>query len=184
MGGCLVTGTQDPVGTEAPTADLLARCLMAYRQTAGLMPVSGPLLDLDWGELWTHYSQLLQHHPGVIILYPGSLGDRISDHLTVADWARDWRVPLMLTLSMGKGAIPQAAAYHALADRAQAKLIGWVLFHEGEPPQPDPEDLQAQIQVLTGTPVLGGLPQSALEQAGDPDLARWGATLDWERMRW
>lgn len=184
LGGCLVTGTQDLMGNGSPTADLLAQCLMAYRQNAGLMPVNGPLIELDWGELWAHYSQLLQHHPSVIILYPGSLGDRISEQLTVADWARDWRMPLILTLPVGEAAIPQAAAYRALADRAKAKLLGWVLFHEGDRPQPDPADLPAQIQILTGIPVLGGLPKPILEQAEAQELARWGATLDWERMRW
>ncbi len=184
MGGCLITGTQELDTEGSPTADLLARCLMAYQQNSGLMPVNGPVMDLDWGELWAHYRQLLQHHSSVILLYPGSLGDQISDHLTVADWARDWRLPLILTLPVGPQTISQAAAYQALAAQAQAKLLGWVFFHLQAQPEPDPATLQSQIQTLTHTPILGGLSKSALESASEHQLAQWGATLDWERMRW
>lgn len=185
LGGCLITGTQDPESNGSPTAHLLARCLMAYlQQNPGLMPVSAPLTDLDWGELWAHYSQLHHHHSSVIILYPGSLGDRISDHLTVADWARDWRVPLILTLPLGNQTLAQAAAYGALAHQAKAKVIGMVLFHLSASPDEEPAELHHQIQILTGIPILGGLPANALEGADEQELARWGATLDWERMRW
>ncbi|MBD0264898.1 MAG: dethiobiotin synthase, partial [Tolypothrix sp. Co-bin9] len=96
----------------------------------------------------------------VLIEALGGLGSPITDELTVADLAGEWRLPTVLIVPVKLGAIGQAVANVALAKQSRVHLVGIVLncveprteaqIADWTPPQ--------LIQSLTNTPVLGCLP--------------------------
>ena len=113
----------------------------------------------------------------------GGLGSPVTSELTVADLARDWRLPTVLAVPVRLGAIGQAVANVALAKQAGVSLTGIVLncvapCSEEEIASWAPAYL---IESLTQVPVLGCLPY-----LNDPTdiakLAKAASDLDLERL--
>ncbi|EAW43081.1 ATP-dependent dethiobiotin synthetase BioD, partial [Nodularia spumigena] len=119
----------------------------------------------------------------VLVEALGGLGSPITNELTVADLAGDWRLPTVLVVPVRLGAIAQAVANVALARQSKVNLKGIVLNcvqprTDAEIADLTPSDL---IQSLTHTPVLGCLPY--LDNLEDLDkLAQVASHLDWERL--
>jgi len=141
----------------------------------------GRRVELD--RAWTMFQSLQQQHDFVLIEALGGLGSPITDETTVADLARDWRLPVVLVVPVRLGAIAQAVANVALARQSRVHLQGIVL----NCPQPclveevadwAPQDL---IQTLTHTPVLGTVPHLS-DPADLSKLAQVASDLDLERL--
>lgn len=146
---------------------------------------------IDLSIPWRTLQQLQQSYDCVLVEGLGGLGSPITRELTVADLARDWRLPTVLVVPVKLGAIGQAVANVALARQSKVELKGIVLncTHrrtEAEVAQWAPPDL---IQSLTQIPVLGVLPY--LENVGASleekleyrrDLAAAAASLHLEAL--
>ncbi len=138
---------------------------------------------VDLGVVWQAFSKLRSQRDFVLVEALGGLGSPITDELTVADLAGDWRLPTVLVVPVRLGAIAQAVANVALARQLKVNLKGIVLNcvqprTEAEIADWTPSDL---IQSLTNIPVLGCLPY--LDNLEDLDkLAEVASNLDWERL--
>jgi len=139
--------------------------------------------SVDLAVVWQAFSKLRSQRDFVLVEALGGLGSPITNELTVADLAGDWRLPTVLVVPVRLGAIAQAVANVALARQSKVNLKGIVL--NCVQPRTDeeisdwtPADL---IQSLTHTPVLGCLPY--LDNLEDLDkLAQIASNLDWERL--
>lgn len=141
----------------------------------------GRRVDLE--PAWVTLQSLQQNHDVVLVEALGGLGSPVTHELTVADLARDWRLPVVLVVPVKLGAIAQAVANVALARQSRLDLKGIVL-NCVQPCSPQevadwaPQDL---IQALTYTPVLGILPH--LSNPTDlTKLAQVAADLVLERL--
>ena len=141
--------TNAPIHFPAPLAPPLAAAQAEQR--------------LDLGKLWQAYNTRRQQTDLLLVENWGGLGDPITDELTGADLARDWRIPIILIVPVGVGAIGQAVAYTALArshQNHQIDLVGIVFnclqsYRAARLEELCPIDL---VQSLTQVPVLGILP--------------------------
>ncbi|ELR99427.1 dethiobiotin synthase [Gloeocapsa sp. PCC 73106] len=116
--------------------------------------------EIDLGLVWQSFSRLTQSKDLVVVEAIGGLGTPITHELTVADLARDWRLPTLLVVPVKLGAIAQAVANVMYARYAQVKLMGIILSCVGDDAEAQleewaPVDL---ITSLTQIPVLGTLP--------------------------
>ena len=147
-------------------------------------PVAPPIAaakenrTVDLAIVWQTFKAL---QPWVLVEALGGLGSPITDELTVADLARDWRLKTVLVVPVKLGAISAAVANVALARQAGVDLQGIVLSCT----QPHSESKLADwtpielIQSLTNVPVLGILPY--LSDRTDLDkLAQIASGLDLE----
>ncbi|NJK63064.1 MAG: hypothetical protein HC921_10650 [Synechococcaceae cyanobacterium SM2_3_1] len=186
MPSLLITGTRDPNRAVLSNAELLAPCLVAYlrrqtRQTLKILTAPADLSSLNWEAFWQNYISLQQAHPWVAVVYPGSAGDSIDTHLSVADWAHDWRLPLLLTLPLEPWSVSQAVAFTALVRQAGAALLGVVLVQGQESPASSLDLIVTAIQLRCSVPVLGMIPLTRLISATtDSDRADLGAQLNWQ----
>ncbi len=139
--------------------------------------------SVDLAVVWQAFSKLRSQRDFVLVEALGGLGSPITDELTVADLAGEWRLPTVLVVPVRLGAIAQAVANVALARQSKVNLKGIVLNcvqprTDAEIADWTPSDL---IQSLTHTPVLGCLPY--LDNVEDLDkLAQVASNLDWERL--
>ncbi|MEO0375413.1 MAG: dethiobiotin synthase [Cyanobacteria bacterium P01_A01_bin.17] len=129
-------------------------------------PLAPPIAALQEGKTinlglaWQTLQMLQQSHEQVLVEGVGGLGSPLTQELTVADLARDWRLPTLLVIPVRLGAIGQAVANVALARQAGLTLRGIVL-NCVESRTADqvanwaPVDL---LQSLTQVPILGMLP--------------------------
>lgn len=136
----------NPVFYQAPLAPPIAAAL--ENTTVDLAPA------------WQRYVVLQQHCDWVLVEGLGGLGSPVTDELTVADLAADWRLPVVLVVPVKLGAIAATVANVALARQHQLKLQGIVLNcttpdAENTLDQLTPPDL---LSNLTRIPVLGVLP--------------------------
>lgn len=141
----------------------------------------GRLIDL--GQAWQAFETLRQQRQWVLVEALGGLGSPITHELTVADLARDWRLPVVLVVPVKLGAIAQAVANVALARQSGIHLKGIVLncvnsCSDQEIADWAPIDL---IQSLTNIPVLGIMPHLA-DLADLSKLAQVASNLDLERL--
>lgn len=131
--------------------------------------------------VWPAFEALRRRFDFVLVEALGGLGSPITHELTVADLARDWRIPTVLVVPVKLGAIAQAVANVALARQANVDLKGIVLNcvqprTAQEIADWTPADL---ISSLTQMPVLGCLPY--LENPTDPlKLAQVASQLELE----
>lgn len=138
---------------------------------------------VDLAVVWQTFSQLRSQRDFLLVEALGGLGSPVTEELTVADLAGEWRLPTVLVVPVKLGAIAQAVANVALARQAKVNLKGIVLNciqprTDAEIADWTPSDL---IQSLTNTPVLGCLPY--LDNPEDLDkLAQVASHLDWERL--
>ncbi|WP_375511328.1 dethiobiotin synthase [uncultured Nostoc sp.] len=139
--------------------------------------------QVDLAVVWQALSKLRSQRDFVLVEALGGLGSPVTEELTVADLAGEWRLPTVLVVPVRLGAIAQAVANVALARQSRINLKGIVLnciqrrtdaeIADWTPPQ--------LIQSLTNTPVLGCLPY--LDNLTDLDkLAQVASDLDWETL--
>jgi dethiobiotin synthetase len=117
-------------------------------------------VEIDLNSAWQALERMRQQHDFVLVEAIGGLGTPITAELTVADLAREWRLPTVLVVPVKLGAIGSAVANVALARQYNVQLRGIVLSCTQprsivEIANLAPADL---IQSLTSTPVLGCLP--------------------------
>lgn len=133
--------------------------------------------------VWQAFETLRQKRQWVLVEALGGLGSPVTHELTVADLARDWRLPVVLVVPVKLGAIAQAVANVALARQSGIHLKGIVLncvqaCSDAEIADWTPIDL---IQSLTNVPVLGVLPHLA-DPTDLTKLAQVASNLDLERL--
>lgn len=132
---------------------------------------------------WQAFEGLQRQRDFVLVEALGGLGSPITHELTVADLARDWRLPAILVVPVRLGAIAQAVANVALARQSGVELKGIVLncvkpCSDEEIADWTPIDL---IQSLTNTLVLGVIP--FLDEPTDLNkLAQVASNLEIERL--
>ncbi|MBE9040916.1 ATP-dependent dethiobiotin synthetase BioD [Oscillatoriales cyanobacterium LEGE 11467] len=139
--------------------------------------------DIDLGLVWRQFRALSQERDWVFMEALGGLGSPVTDELTVADLARDWRLPTVLVVPVKLGAIAQAVANSALARQENVSLVGIVL-NCTQPRSPEEMgDLAPidSIEQLSGLPVLGCLPHLA-DPTNLDALAIAASNLDLERL--
>ncbi|MBD0386971.1 MAG: ATP-dependent dethiobiotin synthetase BioD [Nostoc sp. C3-bin3] len=139
--------------------------------------------QVDLAVVWQALSKLRSQRDFVLIEALGGLGSPVTEELTVADLAGEWRLPTVLVVPVRLGAIAQAVANVALARQSRVNLKGIVL--NCIQPRTDAEIAdwtpQRLIQSLTNMPVLGCLPY--LDNLTDLDkLAQVASDLDWETL--
>ncbi|MEB3882169.1 dethiobiotin synthase [Lyngbya sp. CCY1209] len=132
---------------------------------------------------WSALNHLRQSRDFVLVEALGGLGSPVTRELTVADLARDWRLPTVLVVPVRLGAIAQSVANVALARQSGVNLRGIVLNCVEPRTEADidnwtPADL---ITPLTQIPILGVLPY--LDNPKDVEqLARAAAGLELEAL--
>ncbi|MGF1482663.1 MAG: dethiobiotin synthase [Cyanophyceae cyanobacterium] len=138
--------------------------------------------SVDLAVVWQAFKALSQHQ-FVLVEALGGLGSPVTWELTVADLARDWRLPTVLVVPVKLGAIAAAVANVALARAAGVQVIGIVLncsSAQAESKRADWTPVEL-IQSLTNVPILGTIPYLA-----DPDaiaqLVQAASNLDIEEL--
>lgn len=137
--------------------------------------------QVDLAIAWRTLLSLQKQRDFVLVESLGGLGSPVTNELTVADLAGEWRLKTILVVPVRLGAIASAVANVALARQHKINLRGIILNctqprTESEIADLTPPDL---IQSFTNIPVLGCVPY--LENPRDLDkLAEVAAALDWE----
>jgi dethiobiotin synthetase len=179
------TGDRELYQNRFDLSQTLEEITPLHFQTPVAPPVAaereGRLIDL--GQAWQAFETLRQQRQWVLVEALGGLGSPITHELTVADLARDWRLPVVLVVPVKLGAIAQAVANVALARQSGIHLKGIVLncvnsCSDQEIADWAPIDL---IQSLTNIPVLGIMPHLA-DLADLSKLAQVASNLDLERL--
>ena len=189
MNALLIAGTDLGVGKTVLLNALLAywQHYYANRPIATLEAVHAEEATIpsaiNLEQTWQRFEALMQQQEFVLLEYSGGLGTPLTLETTVADLAWDWRIPTVLVVPIGPGAIAQAVANVALAQQSRLFLKGIVLnenhpCHKQEREEWAPIDL---LQSLTQKPVLGYIPY-----LGDPSnsnkLVQVAANLELERL--
>lgn len=133
--------------------------------------------------VWQALERLQKEREFVLAESLGGLGSPVTWELTVADIARDWRLPAVLVVPVRLGAISQAVANIALARQNKVLLNGIVLncLKPCSPQEIEDWASPALIESLTQIPVLGILPH--VDDLSDlAKLAQVASDLDLERL--
>jgi dethiobiotin synthetase len=133
--------------------------------------------------VWPIFQQLERRKALVLVEALGGLGSPVTPELTVADLARDWRLPTVLVVPVRLGAIAHTVANVALARQSGVELRGIVLNCTEARTEEEIADLTPieAIESFVQVPILGVLPY--FENAEDlPKLAAAAAQLDLERL--
>ncbi|HEY9651386.1 MAG TPA: dethiobiotin synthase [Coleofasciculaceae cyanobacterium] len=138
---------------------------------------------IDLGRVWQAFNTLCQQRQLVLVESLGGLGSPVTRELTVADLARDWRLPVVLVVPVKLGAIAQAVANVALARQSGVHLKGIVLNCIQPRSDEDianwtPIDL---IESLTNVPVFGIMPH-LVDTTDVAKLAQVASNLDLEKL--
>jgi dethiobiotin synthetase len=122
---------------------------------------------IDLGLVWRTFLKLQRERDFLLVESLGGLGSPVTDELTVADLAGEWRLPTVLVVPVRLGAIAQSVANAALARQAKINLLGIVLNCNQPRSEEEIGDLTPThlIESLTNFPVLGCLPY--LENVND-----------------
>jgi dethiobiotin synthetase len=159
----------NPLWYKSPVAPPLAAALEGKR--------------VDLSLAWKVFSELERQRDWVLVEGAGGLGSPVTESMTVADMADQWRMPAVLVVPIKLGSIAAAVANVALAQQKKVTLKGIVLnctqpCTQGQVDSWAPIEL---IESLTQTPVLGIMPY--LKQTKDLDiLADAAAQLNLERI--
>lgn len=115
---------------------------------------------VDLAPAWHRYTVLKRQCDWVLVEGLGGLGSPVTDEMTVADLAADWRLPVVLMVPVRLGAIAAAVANVALARQHRLQLQGIVLNCTTPEAQVQLNQLTPpdMISSLTRIPVLGVLP--------------------------
>jgi dethiobiotin synthetase len=159
----------NPLHFEAPLAPPIAADLEGKR--VKLEPV------------WKAFEALRSQRDFVLVEALGGLGSPVTHESTVADWAWDWHLPVVLVVPVRLGAIGQAVANVALARQSKVHLKGIVLNCIRSCSDEEVENWASVslIQRLTGLPVLGLIPYLS-DPTDIEKLAQVAANLDLERL--
>ncbi|NEQ49639.1 MAG: ATP-dependent dethiobiotin synthetase BioD [Leptolyngbya sp. SIO3F4] len=116
--------------------------------------------SVDLTPAWQRYATLRQQCDWVLVESLGGLGSPVTEEVTVADLAADWRLPVVLVVPVKLGAIANTVANVALARQHRLQLQGIVLNcvnpeAEAQLDQLAPAEM---LSNLTRIPVLGVLP--------------------------
>ena len=103
--------------------------------------------SVDLATVWTALQDLQAHSDQIFIEGIGGLGTPITHELTVADLARDWRLPTVLVVPVQLGALGQTIANVALARESKIDLKGIILSAKTA-------DAANQVHELTPPPIL------------------------------
>ena len=116
--------------------------------------------SIELGRVWQALSTLTRKSSLVLLESLGGLGSPVTNELTVANIAAEWRLPTVLVVPVKLGAIANAVANVALARSLNIDLKGIILNCSQAQSQEEIEDLTPidLIQSLTQTPVIGTLP--------------------------
>ena len=137
--------------------------------------------QVDLAIAWRTLLSLQKQRDFVLVESLGGLGSPVTNELTVADLAGEWRLKTVLVVPVRLGAIAQAVANVALARQHKINLRGIILNCTQPRTESEIADLTPPelIQSLTNIPVLGCVPY--LENPRDLEkLAEVAAALDWE----
>ena len=137
--------------------------------------------QVDLAIAWRTLLSLQKQRDFVLVESLGGLGSPVTNELTVADLAGEWRLKTILVVPVRLGAIAQAVANVALARQHKINLRGIILNCTQPRTEEEIADLTPPelIQSLTNIPVLGCVPY--LENPRDLEkLAEVAAVLDWE----
>lgn len=138
---------------------------------------------VEWEKVWPAFVKLQAKRDLILIESLGGLGSPITLEMTVADWARDWRLPTVLVVPVKLGSIGQAVANVALARSNNVNLVGIVLNCRDNCTEQEIDDWASLdlIQSLTQIPILGLIPY--LENPTDlGKLAQVASGLDLEKL--
>ena len=152
-------------------------------------PLAPPLaaeqegITIDLALVWQRFEALCRQRDWVLVEALGGLGSPITHELTVADLARDWKLPTVLVVPVKLGAIAQAVANVALARQSGVNLKGIVLNCFRPCSGKDVENWAAinLIESLTHVPVLGRIPHLA-DTTNLSKLAQVASDLDLETL--
>ncbi|WP_017324363.1 hypothetical protein [Synechococcus sp. PCC 7336] len=189
MKGLLMADTvPGTAGTEAIAAPVaVSKAIAAYltkHRHSQLQGLSVPedLAIADWGQLWRDYTELLERGEPLAIALPHSFGAAIDATSTLAEWAGDWRLSVLLTLPINAHSFSLATAFAALARQSQAQLLGFVVWGSGsaEAVKALSEPIEATLRV----PVLGHLDLQPQDLENPDALATAAAQLNWELLPW
>lgn len=200
MSGLLIADTvplvAEPSASEETAPTFLLKGLSIYVervQQRSLRTLALPqnLADVDWGKTWQDYAQLLKQSSGdvVTLAYPGSLGDPIDNHSTLANLCQDWRLSVLLTLPPLPYAVSLAAAFSTLAVSSKTPLVGYVLVGDSKTLDrlgADITVLSQQIEAIARVPVLGYFPKIMNSPEGREGNTIFAAAtaLNWELLPW
>jgi dethiobiotin synthetase len=150
--------------------------------TAPLAPPLAALKEgktIDLVQVWTIYSNLAQKHDFVLVEALGGLGSPITMELTVADLARDWKLPTILVVPVKLGAIAATVANIALARQNKIQVVGIILNCVAPDAETNLDDLTpiSLIENLTQIRVLGVIPYLS-DTTNLDKLAQIGSNLD------
>lgn len=137
--------------------------------------------SIDLAIVWQTLLKLQKQRDFVLVESLGGLGSPITNELTVADLAGEWRLPTFLVVPVRLGSIAQAVANVALARQTKINLRGIILNCNQPRTEAEIADLTPPelIQSFTNIPVLGCVPY--VENPQDVEkLVEVAATLDWE----
>ncbi|MFH7030927.1 MAG: dethiobiotin synthase [Heteroscytonema crispum UTEX LB 1556] len=138
---------------------------------------------VDLGVVWQSLEKMRSLRDFILVEALGGLGSPVTDELTVADLAGEWRLPTVLVVPVRLGAIAQAVANVALAREKRLNLKGIVLNCVQPRTAAEIADWTPveMIQSFTNIPVLGCLPY--LDNPEDLDkLAQIASDLDLETL--
>ena len=115
---------------------------------------------IDLGIVWQSLCQLQAKHDLVLIEGLGGLGSPVTDELTIANIASEWRLPSILVCAVELGAISQIVANVALARSMNIDLRGIILSCTSLEQEKQQNNLAPKrlIESLTQVPILGVLP--------------------------
>lgn len=117
--------------------------------------------DVDLGTVWRALRSHQREDGLLLVEALGGLGSPVTWELTVADVAREWRLPTVLVVPVKLGALGQAIANVALARSQKVDLKGLILCC-GEDDTPEAINHWANPQLLsslTHLPIFGTMPQ-------------------------
>ncbi|ANV91620.1 dethiobiotin synthase [Picosynechococcus sp. PCC 8807] len=115
---------------------------------------------IDLGIVWQELQDLSNAQDFVIAESLGSLGSPVTDELTVADLAGQWKLPTLLVVPVKLGSIGQAIAQVSLARERKVNLKGIILSCGTPEAMGQIEALTppTMVQQFTQIPVLGVMP--------------------------
>jgi dethiobiotin synthetase len=143
--------------------------------------LEGKTVDLKI--VWQELVHLQQAKELVLVEALGGLGSPVTDELTVADLAGEWRLPTVLVADVRLGAIAQIVANVALARQCKINLKG-IILNCVEPRRPEEIEKwtpQTLIQQLTNVPILGIIPYLK-DYKNIKELAQVASNLDLEKL--
>ncbi len=186
-------GIMKPIQCGVGDKEIYSRLLSLAQSPAELNPIyfDAPLAPpiaaagkpIDLGEVWRQFQNLQQRCDLVLVEALGGLGSPLTRELTVADIAREWRLPTVLVVPVKLGSIGQAVANVALAKQANVNLKGIILNCQQPTTAAEIENLTPidLIMSLTRVPVIGCLPYLP-DWPAPKNLATAAQNLEWSLL--